>query len=121
MVNLVEKKNANPSRRVISDDEMRQKIAEEEAAMRDTARQLRDDVIELERLYGLLKAVEAERQRQGMELMELARRAEMDPGNLSRLLRDPAANPTMQTIQRLARALGKEVRVELVDRRSAAA
>ena len=67
------------------------------------------------RLRELLAILKAERERQGLSLSEVADRIEMDPANLHRLENSSNANPTLETVQRLAHALGKQVRVELID------
>lgn len=70
---------------------------------------------ELARLRRIIEILKAEREAQGLSLNELARRIDMDPANLHRLENNPNANPTLDTVQRLAHALGKQIRVELVD------
>ena len=66
----------------------------------------------LRELVGLLKA---ERERQGLTLEAVAERAGMQVSNLHRLENNRNANPTLDTIQRLAIALGKAIHVELTD------
>ena len=66
----------------------------------------------LRQTFQLLRS---ERKAQGITLQELERRTGIGRGALSRLenARDP--NPTLQTVQRYAAALGKEVLVQLKD------
>lgn len=97
------------------DAAMQRKIEQAEREAPTMKRELRQWRDEYQRLQDLIQAIAAEQSRQRVTLNELARRAEMDASNLSRLLRDPSANPTVQTVQRLAHALGKNVRIELVD------
>ena len=66
----------------------------------------------LREAFRLLKA---ERQAQGMTLQELEDRTGIGSGAISRLENDPAPNPTVQTLQRIATALGKQITVQLSD------
>lgn len=66
----------------------------------------------LREAFRLLKA---ERQSQGMTLRELEDRTGIGSGALSRLENDPEPNPTIQTLQRIALALGKQITVQLSD------
>jgi len=68
-----------------------------------------------ERLRDLLDALKSERERQGIRLSELSDRTGIDKANLSRLESDARVRPTLETLQRVAAALGKSVRLELVD------
>ncbi len=61
----------------------------------------------------LLAALKQERLRQGMTLSDAAEAAGLDKANLSRLENDPSANPTIETILRIAGALGRRVRWKL--------
>jgi predicted transcriptional regulator len=56
----------------------------------------------------------AERERQGLSLAEVAKRAGMDPAVLSRL-ENKAGNPTLETLCKVASALGKEIVCSLRD------
>ena len=57
----------------------------------------------------------AERLRQGMTLSQLAEITGISAPSLSRLENPKSSNPTIDTVCRVAKALGKEVRVELAD------
>jgi transcriptional regulator with XRE-family HTH domain len=59
-----------------------------------------------ETIHALIKA-------KGLTQAEVARRAGIHESQLSRLLSD-RGNPTLRTLARIAHALGKEFRVELV-------
>ena len=59
------------------------------------------------RLRELIIMLNAERERQGLSLGQMAERTDIDPANLHRLENNPNANPTLATGQRLAHALGK--------------
>ena len=69
-----------------------------------------------ERLLLALKVLKAERERQGLSLSELACRTGISKGSLSRLENESRPNPTIDTLHRIAVALGKEVLITLTDR-----
>jgi len=69
-----------------------------------------------DRLRDLFAELQAERQRQGLSLSALAEASGMDKARLSRLENAKYPNVTMETIERYAQALGKDLRIELVDR-----
>jgi len=73
-----------------------------------------------ERMRDLIGRLKAERERQGLSLAQTAKRISMDRANLHRLETNPNANPTLDTLYRLAEALGKEIHVELHDVEQAA-
>jgi transcriptional regulator with XRE-family HTH domain len=50
-----------------------------------------------------------------MTLQELEDRTGIGSGAISRLENDPASNPTILTLQRIASALGKQLTVQLTD------
>lgn len=64
----------------------------------------------LRETFQLLKS---ERRSQGVTLQELEDRTGISRGALSRLENDPAPNPTVRTLQRIANALGKSIVVKL--------
>ena len=68
-----------------------------------------------ERLMKIVQQLKAERQRQGLSLDELAERTGIAKPNLSRLENSTRTAPTFDTLHRYAQALGKAIRVELVD------
>jgi hypothetical protein len=53
----------------------------------------------------------------GLSLTDVQRLSGIDRARLSRLESDPHANPTIETLNRIAHALGVEVRVAIVDSR----
>src|SRR4051812_2330248 len=67
---------------------------------------------ELRQTFAALKAL---RQQQGLSLADLAERTGMDRAMISRLENGSVDNPTIATVSRYARALGKRVEVRLVD------
>lgn len=84
---------------------------------REIMRQHRAATAALRETFELLKH---ERQAQGVTLQELEDRTGIGRGAISRLENDPAANPTVHTLQRIAAALGKSIVVQLTDYNSAA-
>jgi hypothetical protein len=57
-----------------------------------------------------------ERERQGLSLADVAERAKIDKGALSRLENGQQLNPTVNTLARYAHALGKVLSWELAER-----
>lgn len=68
------------------------------------------EVVELQEL---LRALRAERERQQLTLADVAARTGMSEPALSRLETGRAGNPTIQTLQRIAAALGRRVQCSL--------
>jgi DNA-binding XRE family transcriptional regulator len=66
-------------------------------------------------LRELLAALKAARQQAGLSLAEMTERTGIEPPNLSKLENDADANPTLNTVERYASALGKSIRVWLRD------
>jgi ribosome-binding protein aMBF1 (putative translation factor) len=67
---------------------------------------------ELRKTFAALKAV---REQQGLSISDLADRTGMDRAMISRLENGQIDNPTIATMSRYAKALGKRVVVALVD------
>jgi len=70
----------------------------------------------VERLRHVLAALKQARVAKGMSLSDVDRLTGIGKGNLSRLENDPRANPTLETLLRLADALGLDLRVVLDDK-----
>jgi DNA-binding Xre family transcriptional regulator len=68
---------------------------------------------EHDELMGVLGLPKAERQRLRITLDELSRRTGIGKGNLSKLENGKLPKPTIQTLHRIADALGKKVHVHL--------
>lgn len=66
-------------------------------------------------LQHAVQALKAKRQERGLSLTELQRRSGIDRARLSRLESDSTANPTIETLDRIAHALGVELRISVVD------
>ncbi len=62
-----------------------------------------------EEIRALIDALRAVRRRQDLSLSDVARLSGISKPNLSRLENDMRAAPTLETLQRYARALGKTV------------
>ena len=67
---------------------------------------------ELRKTFAALKTV---REQQGLSITDLAQRTGMDRAMISRLENGQIDNPTVATLSRYAKALGKRVLVSLVD------
>ena len=67
---------------------------------------------ELRKTFAALKAV---REQQGLSITDLAERTGIDRAMISRLENGQIDNPTIATMTRYARALGKKVLVSLVE------
>lgn len=68
--------------------------------------------VELRAVFSLLRAV---RKEQGLSLSALSAATGISKPALSRLENDPAPNVQLNTLQRIAAALGKELRISLGD------
>jgi DNA-binding phage protein len=66
-------------------------------------------------LQHALQALKAKREERGVSLAELQRLSGIDRARLSRLESDPSANPTIATLDRIAHALGVELRISVID------
>jgi ribosome-binding protein aMBF1 (putative translation factor) len=63
----------------------------------------------------VIAALRAERERQGLSLADLNERTGIDRAALSRLENNEEANPTINTLERYAAAVGKQMFVFLAD------
>jgi DNA-binding phage protein len=70
-----------------------------------------------DRLQQALQTLKAKRQERGLSPTDVQRLSGIDRARLSRLESDPHANPTIETLNRIAHAIGVEVRVAIVDSR----
>ncbi|MGH7200253.1 MAG: helix-turn-helix domain-containing protein [Planctomycetaceae bacterium] len=68
------------------------------------------------RLKTAVEALRVAREELGISLTELQRRTGINRSNLSRLENAPDPNPTIDTLNRYARAVGKEIIISLADR-----
>lgn len=73
-----------------------------------------------DRLQRALQTLKAKRQERGLSLSDVQRISGIDRARLSRLESDPDANPTIETLDRIANALGVELRISIVERQPAA-
>ncbi len=82
---------------------------------RETGRVAVTSAKELEGLKAFLETLRREREAEGLSLADLAERSGMDKAALSRLENCQQMNPTLHTLARYARALGKDLRWSLED------
>jgi DNA-binding phage protein len=68
-----------------------------------------------DRLQQALQTLKAKRQERGLSLTDVQRLSGIDRARLSRLESDPHANPTIETLDRIAHALGVELRVAIIE------
>lgn len=66
------------------------------------------------RLREAFRLLKEERARQGLSLRDLEERTGIPYSAFSRLETDPAANPTVTTLERCAKALGMTIQISLV-------
>jgi DNA-binding phage protein len=66
-------------------------------------------------LRDVMGQLRKERVRQGVTLAQLSKRTKIDQAALSRLETRSHGNPTLETIYRIADALGKKIRCQLAD------
>ena len=82
---------------------IREQVERDKAAIRARGRSAIEMHDDLRNAVAMLKAV---REQQGLSLAETSRRSGIDRARLSRLENDPDVNPTLETLNRIARALG---------------
>lgn len=68
-----------------------------------------------DRLQQALQTLKAKRKERGLSLTDVQRLSGIDRARLSRLESDPHANPTIETLNRIAHALGVELHVAIID------
>ncbi len=106
------KKKLSP-RRIKSLKALARKIdAEEGAAIRAQAH---ETFSHHQWLRDVVDALKAQRLRRGLSLADLARLTGIAKPNLSRLETSIHSTPTLDTLERYARAIGMTVRIELVN------
>jgi DNA-binding phage protein len=97
-------------------EEARQLVQKDEAEIRGAARQYKQEYDAAQAtLQEALQLLKAERLRQGLSLADIQDRAGIERPNLSRLENDTEANPTVATLTRYAKALGKKLVISLSD------
>ena len=69
---------------------------------------------ELLELADAMRTLKREREARGISLTELAQRSGIDKANLSRLENDPYPNPTLDTLSRIAHAIGVRLTIGIV-------
>lgn len=72
---------------------------------------------EHERMLSVIRSLKAERKRRGLSLADVAAVTGIAKPNLSRLENSEDTTPSFDTLQRYARAVGKSLRLNLVNAR----
>jgi len=72
-----------------------------------------------ERLRGVVAMLKDLRESKGISLAELAEQTGMSKSSLSRLENERSCNPTIETLEKIADALGAELEIRLVMRKAA--
>ncbi len=67
------------------------------------AKALKQELLEVAQA---MKALKRERKARGLSLTDIAEKSGIDKANLSRLENDPYPNPTLETLSRIAHAIG---------------
>jgi transcriptional regulator with XRE-family HTH domain len=70
---------------------------------------------ELMFMHEVMASLKTERERQGLTLAKVAKRTGIDQAALSKLETGRNGNPTLDTLYRIAQALGKVISCELHD------
>ncbi len=70
---------------------------------------------QLDASYAAMQLLKREREARGLTLTEVAERAGIDKSNLSKLENDINANPTLETLFRVARAIGVKLTIGVQD------
>jgi DNA-binding phage protein len=95
---------------------MREQIAAELPEIKDRGRAF---LLTLKKkgipIRGVVAALRAERERQGLSLADVNERTGIDRAALSRLENNEEGNPTINTLERYAAAVGKQMIVLLAD------
>ena len=89
--------------------EIRKQVEADKPRANRQAKQIRS---QMEAVFDAMQVLKAEREKRGISLGELSRITGIDRANLSRLENDINANPTLETLVRIAQAIGG--RIELV-------
>ena len=96
-------------------EEVRQRVeAEKPEILAESRRRTAADAVTAVQLRGAMSLLKAVRKTQGITLDEVARRTGIAKPTLSRLENDAEANVTINTLQRIAEALGHGVQVSVI-------
>lgn len=68
-----------------------------------------------EYLRQVMQELKTKRQSKGLSLSDVSSRSMIDKARLSRLENDPDANPTIDTLERIAQAIGVEIKITVID------
>jgi DNA-binding phage protein len=110
-------KRAPQERRLTAEEadkykKLRERVTED---LPDLLTREKERLASLDRLQDLLKQLKAAREAKGLSLSDLTERTGMDRSALSKLEIGQRGNPTVETLVRYARAVGKRLVVSLAD------
>jgi DNA-binding phage protein len=71
---------------------------------------------ELDALIEAMRMLKRERESRGLSLATISRRSGVDKSNLSKLENDPYPNPTLDTLIRIADAIGVRLTIAIADK-----
>ena len=91
---------------------IREQVAQEKPRLSARARAKKAELMELRHALILLKK---ERETRGLSLAEVAERSGIDTSGLSQLENEPSANPTLDTLMRIAEAIGVKLTIGVVN------
>lgn len=104
-------------RRLTPEEQERHRLIREQVE-RDKPRLTREALAhkaQLEASAAAMQLLKREREARGLTLTEVAERAGIDKSNLSKLEKDRGANPTLETLFRIARAIGVKLTIGVQD------
>lgn len=90
---------------------IREEVEREKPARSARSQARKEELIALRDAFIALKR---ERESRGLTLTEVAERSGIDKANLSRLENDPQPNPTLDTLSRIAQAIGVKLTIAVV-------
>jgi DNA-binding phage protein len=90
---------------------IREQVEREKPSRRAAALARKEELIALRDAFLALKR---EREARGLTLTEVAERSGIDKSNLSKLENDPQPNPTLDTLSRIAQAIGVRLAISVV-------
>ncbi len=105
-----------PEQREIVESVRRRVEAEKPEIIAEGLKTVAADAVTSVQLRGAVSLLKAVRKAQGVTLGEVARRTGMTKTSLSRLENDAEANVTINTLHRIADALGHDVQISVVPR-----
>ena len=110
-------KRITRDRRLTAEEAAKYKAVREQVAaeLPDLIARHQERMASLDQLDDLLMQLKAAREAKGLSLTDLTELTGMDRSALSKLETGQRANPTVETLVRYAEAVGKRLRVSVVD------